>query len=29
MGPDGEYLKLFRPMTTPEEMAATIRLYLE
>jgi protein SCO1/2 len=29
MGPDGEYLKLFRPMTTPEEMAATIRQYLE
>jgi protein SCO1/2 len=29
MGPDGEYLKLFRPMTTPEEMASTIRGYVE
>jgi|SRR5690554_4646294 len=28
MGPNGEYLKLFRPMTTPEEMASTIREYL-
>jgi protein SCO1/2 len=29
MGPNGEYLKLFRPMTTPEEMASTIRGYVE
>ncbi|MBX3445722.1 MAG: SCO family protein [Parvibaculaceae bacterium] len=29
MGPDGEYLKLFRPHTSPEEMAREIATYLD
>lgn len=29
MGPDGEYLKLFRPQTPPDEMAREIAKYLD
>lgn len=29
MGPDGEYLKLFRPQTPPDEMAREVAKYLD